>query len=262
MDEAFQNGGLAIEDSGRVPEVVVQNRSERRIFLMAGEVVVGGKQNRMIREDVLIPPGERVSVPVYCVEKGRWEGDVREMKARGSMTPPGLRLQAAQKAGQDAVWKEISESARKLSVESKTENLQSFYEEGRVRRQIDEYQKAFRPIWDHRPVGVVVCRFDRIVGAEIFGSSYLFSRLQYKILDSYIVDRLCYPMMERHPRPDVDDVERFLSRVNQARMTYGSTPGEGRSISISGAVNGSALSAGGVVSHLSLFEPVAVIYRD
>lgn len=262
MDEAHQNGNLGIEDSGRVPEVIIHNRSRRRVFLMAGEVVTGGKQNRMIRQDVVIPTGERVRVPVYCVEKGRWEGEATDMKARGTMTPPGLRLRAAQDAKQEDVWKEISESARKLSVQSKTENLQSFYEEGKIRRQLDEYQRAFRPIWRLQPIGIVVCRFGRIVGAEIFGGSYLFSRLQHKVLDSYILDRLHYPMLERHPRPDTGDVERFLNRVHRARMVYGSTPGEGRSVSISGSARGSALSLGGIVTHLTLFEEQVVIYRE
>jgi len=175
------------------------------------------------------------------------------------LTPPGIRYQASRKARQDEIWGSIRSSSEKLSVKSKTEDFQSVYEDRKVRRDLDEYRKAFRPIWRPQPAGIVVCRFGRIVGAELFGGGYLFSRLQHKILDSYILDRLHYPLMERFPNVSTNDVERFLNRVYRARFTYGTTPGEGRSVSVSGTVNGSALSLGGVAVHLNLFEGVTIM---
>ncbi|MBI2194397.1 MAG: hypothetical protein HYU36_20660 [Planctomycetes bacterium] len=261
LDDGFGNGSLQVLETGIVAEVAIANRSNIAAFGMAGEILIGGKQNRMLGQDVLIPPQTQVRVPVYCVEKGRWEGDVRQFESKCSLSLPGLRSQAASGASQDAVWGKIAESARTLGCESKTENFQSFYETERVRKEIDDYQKGFRPFWRGAMAGLVICRYGTIVGAEVFGSSNLFSKLQHKILDSYILDCLHYP--EVRPFRDVDerDVRNFLDAVHRAQLIYGNTPGEGRSITVSGSANGRALSSGGVVVHLSLFGGASLLSR-
>ncbi|MDP6115206.1 MAG: hypothetical protein QF437_13460 [Planctomycetota bacterium] len=256
FDDAIARGQLVVRESGRVPEVLITNRSSRRVFAMSGEVLIGGKQNRMIREDVLLPPGREVRVPVYCVEKGRWEGAVTELKTQGTLTHPALRFQASKKASQDALWAEIASSNRSLSAKSETEDYQQIYANSKTRRELSDFRRAFAPIWRLRPAGIVVCRFGRIVGAEVFGNSYLYSRLQHKILDSYVIDRLHYPAMERYHRPGTREIENYLGRVRRARFSYGSTPGDGRSITLSGALNGSALSLSGTAVHVSLYENV------
>jgi hypothetical protein len=109
---------------------------------------------------------------------------------------------------------------------------------------------------------VVVCRFGRIVGAEVFSSNHLFSRLQQNILDSYVIDRLHYPAIERFRGPGIREIERYLERVRRAQFSYGSTPGDGRSITLSGALNGSALSWSGTAVHVSLYENVMRVMSD
>jgi len=71
---AVQNAGLRGDGgSASVNELALVNRSGKKLLLMAGEVVVGGKQDRIVQEDRVVPP---VSVPValevFCVEHGRW----------------------------------------------------------------------------------------------------------------------------------------------------------------------------------------------
>ena len=39
---------------------------------MAGEVVKGGKQDRVIAQDVVLAPGETIDLNAFCVEKNRW----------------------------------------------------------------------------------------------------------------------------------------------------------------------------------------------
>ncbi|MGC8833611.1 MAG: ARPP-1 family domain-containing protein, partial [Armatimonadota bacterium] len=58
LDEALRQGVLEVSEvgSGRVSEVRVENTSNRYVFMMAGEVIVGAKQDRMIADDVLVPP--------------------------------------------------------------------------------------------------------------------------------------------------------------------------------------------------------------
>ena len=47
LDEAIQNGWLVIKEleGGRVPQVELTNKSERTIFILAGEILTGCKQD-------------------------------------------------------------------------------------------------------------------------------------------------------------------------------------------------------------------------
>src|SRR5262245_60881 len=87
LEEARASGALAITERAAptVPELVVDNRGKSHILLMAGEILVGGKQNRVLREDILLPPlsGAR-SIGVYCVEAGRWNEGRRDFEDRKS----------------------------------------------------------------------------------------------------------------------------------------------------------------------------------
>src|SRR5262249_54771877 len=73
LDEAQGSGALLITERGSatVPELIVDNRGKTHVLLLAGEILVGGRQNRVLREDILLPPlsGPR-PISVYCVEQG------------------------------------------------------------------------------------------------------------------------------------------------------------------------------------------------
>ena len=81
LDEARQRGDLRIveREHATVPTLIVENRGKSHALLLAGEILLGGKQNRVLVEDVLLPPasGPR-DIGVYCVEQGRWAGRSEE----------------------------------------------------------------------------------------------------------------------------------------------------------------------------------------
>jgi hypothetical protein len=75
LDEALQQKALAVSEvseAGRVPTLKVINGSARMVFLMAGEELVGGKQNRVLNASMMVAAGGEMTVPVTCVEAGRW----------------------------------------------------------------------------------------------------------------------------------------------------------------------------------------------
>ena len=60
---------------GDVNQLLVYNTSSRPLYLMPGEVISGGKQDRTIAQELVIAPGEEpVPIEVFCVEQGRWNG--------------------------------------------------------------------------------------------------------------------------------------------------------------------------------------------
>ncbi|MCH8924227.1 MAG: hypothetical protein IIA67_13890 [Planctomycetes bacterium] len=56
-----------------VNRLMVINRSEKPLYLMPGEVIVGGRQDRTIGSEIVIQPtGKPVPIDAFCVEQGRW----------------------------------------------------------------------------------------------------------------------------------------------------------------------------------------------
>ena len=63
------------ESSADVNQLALLNRSGKPLYLMPGEIIVGGRQDRTIAQEYVIPPGNKpVTIEVFCVEHGRWAG--------------------------------------------------------------------------------------------------------------------------------------------------------------------------------------------
>ena len=61
--------------SATVNQLLVLNASDRPLYIMPGEVISGGLQDRTIGEELVIQPAKKpVPIEVYCVEQGRWSG--------------------------------------------------------------------------------------------------------------------------------------------------------------------------------------------
>ncbi|HWC76057.1 MAG TPA: DUF6569 family protein [Blastocatellia bacterium] len=60
-------------DDAEVNKLLLTNRSGKTLVLIAGEIVVGGKQDRIVGHDCLIASSNRrVPLDVFCIEPGRW----------------------------------------------------------------------------------------------------------------------------------------------------------------------------------------------
>lgn len=114
MDEALQRKLLAIQelDPPEVARARFVNRSARQmIFLMAGEVLTGGRQNRTLATDALLGPKSSTVLPLYCVQKGRWRGG-KSFAAETTVAPLAVRAKAARRAGQKEIWDEVARANR------------------------------------------------------------------------------------------------------------------------------------------------------
>ncbi|MBN1917122.1 MAG: hypothetical protein JW889_04355 [Verrucomicrobia bacterium] len=224
LDDAIAQGLLRVyeKDQGRVQEVIVRNTSRSTIFLMAGEIISGAKQNRVIATDVLLrADGPEVAVPVYCVERGRWAGDTMHFRTDKSFANAALRDMAQSKAGQDAVWDEVKRVSEEAGVESKTGSFQDVVNDAGVRDALDEYGKIM-PEPPRRCMGVAIAINNQVVGVELFANEALFTALWPKIRRGYALD--AHPLFPEYERTrwlrliDERDVRAFLDRVYDARF--------------------------------------------
>ncbi|HVF43889.1 MAG TPA: DUF6569 family protein [Pyrinomonadaceae bacterium] len=205
QQEVSYNGGASVN------ELALVNRSGKKLMLLAGEVIVGGKQDRIVQEDRVIPP---VSVPValsvFCVEHGRWTprstsyGGGGSANARtaapvvaapekfdslGAVAHPKLRAASQDSKQQSAVWDEVSKNNAKLGTKNSTDTYQEVYANKKVAGQLEDYVRTLeREVMQPGVVGVVVARNGRAVWADVFASQRLFASYWPKLLKSYVVD--------------------------------------------------------------------------
>lgn len=93
--------------SASVNQLVLVNRSKRPLLLLAGELVSGGKQDRIIAKDRIVAPGAPpLPLDVFCVEHGRWSNGAN-FAAGNMMVHPSVREAAAVDNEQQQVWNAV-----------------------------------------------------------------------------------------------------------------------------------------------------------
>jgi hypothetical protein len=241
-----------------VNQLVLINRSKRPLLLLAGELVSGGKQDRIIGKDRLVPAGaEPLPLDVFCVEHGRWSSGASFTDAK-TIVHPSVREQATFQKDQERVWNavrsgttaeatasadrvagvpapppaslEAARIARTIQEEAPTESYQKIYESRSVRSSVetyvDELQRRFARqtsgLKDEHVVGVVVAYGGEVAWSDIFASSELFHAYWKKLLRSYVVEALARPgYREVASRGDAGE---FLRRLN-GRVREETEPG-------------------------------------
>src|SRR5215217_2795586 len=74
LQEAMDRNLFRVYETGSVNELEVENLSrEFDVFIQSGDIVKGGKQDRILAVSIIIPARSgRVSIDSFCVESGRW----------------------------------------------------------------------------------------------------------------------------------------------------------------------------------------------
>jgi hypothetical protein len=229
-----------------VNQLVLINRSKRPLLLLAGELVSGGKQDRIIGKDRIVPVGaEPLPLDVFCVEHGRWTGSNSQFTASKSIVHPSVREQAVEQK-QDEVWAAVaggttasvtvsaaasaqpaspprisSEAlAQAITVEAPTQSYRKIYEGRRVGGSVDSFvdqvqrrfARATSGLKGERVVGVIVAYGGEVAWSDIFASGDLFHQYWSKLLRSYAVEALARPTLRE--TASADDASEFLRRPN------------------------------------------------
>jgi hypothetical protein len=62
-----------VRETGTVNELTVENVGNDEVFVQAGDIVKGGRQDRVLSVDLLLPPHSgQLPIAAFCVESGRW----------------------------------------------------------------------------------------------------------------------------------------------------------------------------------------------
>lgn len=228
-----------------VNQLVLVNRSKRPLLLLAGELVSGGKQDRIIAKDRIVAPGsEPLPLNVFCVEHGRWSAG-SQFSAAKAIVHPSVREQAAVAQNQSQVWASVAAGttasprvmpgsgvgsvpaprvsadriAQTMRSEAPTQSYSKIYESREIGSSIDSFvtqvQRRFSAetngLKGERVVGVVIAYGGEVAWSDIFASGELFDAYWSKLLRSYAVEAVARPSLREKASPA--DAHEFLRRL-------------------------------------------------
>ena len=258
-------------DIAEVNRLVLINNSKRPLLLLAGEIVTGGKQDRVIGKDRIVPPeSDPVDLSVFCVEPGRWVASSDHFGASGTtyasgstgsggvssgtlMAQPSVRAKAMGDKDQNQVWAEVRKQQQSMTVEvatgasavnadeiRSTSSYARVMENKDVKEKVDEvarpieqnYQSLIKQLRDRRAVGVVVAVNGRIIWADVFASTELLERYWPKLVRSYASEAVV--TRAKGGEASLAQAEAFLREMEGRRETIESEPGIYRHTEING----------------------------
>ena len=279
LDEGIKNGEVEVTEAGRVqglvrprqaipngrrypgvPEnsyradqvntLVLLNNSKKPLLLLAGEIVTGGKQDRVIAKDRIVPVGaDPVDLSVFCIEPGRWTessatfGAASKAPAQGFMVQPTVRERAMAEKDQQQVWDSVHGAISMMAMAAAppsnggprndspsasafgTTSYAKVMASSAVSEKVDEAtapimkdrEQVLAQLRQEHAIGVIVAVHGEIVWADLFSDAGLLSRYWTKLVRSYAAESLTAG--DTHAVPSVLDAQHFLDAPSAGTET-------------------------------------------
>lgn len=263
LDEGIRSGEVVVTEAGstgglirgpqhrrpvsgpRVNSLVLVNNSKRPLILLAGEIVTGGKQDRVVAKDRVIPAeSDPVDLGVFCVEPGRWtETSAQFSTMKSQMAQPSVRSKAMVAKDQQQVWNSVNAANQQVvevtaaaapeggPASPPPSSYAKTFEDEKVRKAIADqaapveqsYSSSIRQLRDQHAVGVVVAVGGRIIWADLFASTALLEKYWPKLVRSYAAEAITTQRGEK--AVSIAEAQQFLDRTEGNREIVESEPG-------------------------------------
>lgn len=200
LSKAIQQGLVTVSERGtasteNVHWLRINNNSNKAVFVGSGEVILGGRQDRMVTKDtVLMPSRSDQYISVMCVEEGRWS-DKEKKFAYFNYATPQLRKVLDQSNNQVTVWREILNHLDFNGVNSPTLAYASRRADKKFAPLVQEYYNYFIDQFrrsDSTITGFVCMSGDKVIGCDIYAGTNLFYGQLEALLPGYIEEAISY----------------------------------------------------------------------
>lgn len=217
-------------DQAQVNAVEVKNSGPLAAFVLSGEMILGGKQDRIMANDTVVPNDDKWHrVEVFCVEQGRWKG--RKMRFdEGSALAHGNLRKAALSGNQSSVWAEVQRKNAEHGTSNSTQTYRRTVQNEELRERIAKYRgELARQLPDAPLTGLVFAINGKTRVADLFGNPLLFADLQEKLLSAYVLEAIEHQVDPNAPKFDAAKAEGFYKRGSGAKETSSKVSGRSKS---------------------------------
>lgn len=257
LQEAMKLKVFRVYETSEVNELMVENISTQfDVFIQSGDIVKGGKQDRVLAISVIIPARSgRVSIDAFCVESGRWEKrkgeDAQQFSSSEErIVSKDLKVAANGARSQQEVWSKVAEAQKKLSSNTGVDvtanasgtSLQLALENGKVAANADEYVRKLSALIKDKPdvIGYAFAVNGDINSADIYVSNHLFTKLWPRMLKAAAIEAVAEGnSATATPSPKPSAIEAFLSDTDKGKAKE--RPTAGRSKVVTREADGNAV---------------------
>jgi hypothetical protein len=241
LQEAMERKLFVVYETSNVNELEVENLSKTmEVFIQSGDIVKGGKQDRVLAVSIIIPARSgRVKIEAFCVESGRWtkRGDEDATKFKSSnerIATKDLKIAANATRSQQEVWDSVRKAQTELgqtvggsvAADRSSSSLQLSLENTKVVANVDEYVRNLGKIADGKTdvIGYAFAINGKINSADVYVSNDLFKKVWQKMLKASATEavagsrsvRLADPVKAESVKEMIDDAEKAKSSERSA----------------------------------------------
>lgn len=262
--EAIGNGLLSVtevSDSGSVPQLLATNQADRPILLIDGEELQGAKQNRILNTTVLLPANTKTTIPVSCVEEGRWNqesvlfqsGDyapssLRRRKSRSVQA--SLRSRGQAESDQGEVWDCVREHIAEANASSPTRAMSDAISSQRALLQ--GFQEALP--CPTGASGVLAAVNGHFIAVDAFDSPETLDVLWPRLIASYAADAVRNANAESEKTFTAKAAKVVLEHIAEQQCQAFDSAGRGKDLRFEAEdLLGQALAVDSHLLHLSVF---------
>jgi hypothetical protein len=262
-DEAITGGAVTVEEvseGGSVPNLLVDNKADTLVLFLEGEELRGAKQNRVLNTSVLVAARSKLTVPVSCVEHGRWQYRSRQFGSGGSYSSSKMRhilkksvsqsldQGLGHSSDQGEVWKEVDRQSHSLGSHSPTGAMADTYDAHQDR--LSEFRDQLKYV--EGAAGLAVAIGGKVVSVDLFDKPATCCKVWNRLLTGVVMDGLEAGSIEQ--RAGEADVRMVLAALCAAPWKPSQTVGAGAEFraEMDGDRHASALECNGAVVHGSL----------
>jgi hypothetical protein len=238
LSQALAEKKVIVHETGDVGQLQIENSSKDvEVFLQSGDIVKGGRQDRVITLSTLLSPKSgKIPVESFCVEQGRWsqrsgESATEFNASENMLNSKKLKLAARHEKSQGEVWKNVAESQDKISqnigknVKSgKSESsLELTLNDKELGKKTDEYLAKLEPAPAKQEdvVGFAFAINGKMNTAEIYASPRIFNMLWKKLIRSSAVEAIADRAEKNAGAAAISeaDVRKFLTVKGEKKVT-------------------------------------------
>lgn len=220
------------DEGGSVNTLVIENKGQTPVFVIAGTIVKGGKQDRQIGQDFIVGAKETTPVDAFCVEHGRWTAN-RNGQATGNLfhtsdtiTSSKVRAAGQYKKSQSEVWSKVSESNSVHGTQSSSDTFLATVDDAKITKERNELAARITATLDgvtpnEEVVGVAYAIDGQPKGARWFAHHKVFTMVEKKLASGIALDAITAKQelaasgkkTENKPAPTPAAVDAFLKEV-------------------------------------------------
>ena len=237
LQEAIEQKKVVVYETGSVNELAIENLGEKDIYIQSGDIVKGGRQDRVFPDDfVLQTRSGRVPINSFCVEHGRWTkrgGEASDHFSASNQALPMKSLKLAARSsseGQQRVWSEVEKSNRKVAASvgyaaeappsPSPTSMQMALDNKQVSEATDAYIRELARVVEGKTdvVGFAFSINGNINSADIYSTNDMFLKMWPKLLRASAVEALTERKSATHfTPPDSTEVKNVMAKAEAGK---------------------------------------------